>query len=210
LWGLQRAEFNTYSDPGVQAYLKDKGRSTLTSKEYALFNEPSAKAGSAGLAVASLFIPGPEDVALGAFALTKVGKVVSKFADEIFDGVKGLFKGGDEVDLPTVEFSKTETPNITKNIEEAVEQGKPDILTRETNKSQIRKNRREALKGEEAAKEGQSLDEFPFASTKEGGSGANVKGVPTKEQNVQGGKLSQFYQRNDIQNGDKFKVKIVE
>jgi len=94
---LQRADFNTYSDHGVQAYLKDKGRSTLTSEEYALFNEPSAKVGSAGLAVASLFIPGPEDVALGVFALTKVGKVVSKFADEIFDGVKGLFKGGDEI-----------------------------------------------------------------------------------------------------------------
>ena len=52
--------------------------------------------------------------------------------------------------------------------------------------------------------------EFPFASTKEGEKGARVKEVPAREQSVQGGKLSQFYQRNNIKDGDKFKVKVKE
>jgi hypothetical protein len=51
-----------------------------------------------------------------------------------------------------------------------------------------------------------SLDEYPFASTVEGGSGAFVTAVPVAEQHYQGGKLSSFFQNNSIAPGDKFRV----
>ena len=49
-------------------------------------------------------------------------------------------------------------------------------------------------------------DEYPFASTYEGGKGAFVADVPQSEQNIQGGVLAQFYRIYGIQDGDQFKV----
>jgi hypothetical protein len=54
----------------------------------------------------------------------------------------------------------------------------------------------------------QSPDEYPFASTYEGGSGAQVLGVPLAEQRIQGGSLSRFYQQNNIGDGDQFLVRV--
>ena len=48
------------------------------------------------LGVASLFLPGPEDVLLGAAAATKAGRAIAKYGDEAVGFVKGLFRGGDE------------------------------------------------------------------------------------------------------------------
>ena len=158
------------------------------------------------LSAMTLFMPGPEDVAAGAAMATKVGQLAKSAISKGFGKLKRLFGKGD--DLPTIEFDQS-TPNVSTNIREALEEGKPSVLSRETNKDVIAKNRREALRGKENLREpGTSLDEFPFASTKEGGSGARVKAVPVREQSVQGGKLSQFFQRNNIKQGDKFKVKV--
>ncbi|MFA5670472.1 MAG: RHS repeat-associated core domain-containing protein [Balneolaceae bacterium] len=46
--------------------------------------------------VASLFIPGPEDAAIGIFAATKAGQAIARFGDEAWGAVKGLFRSGDE------------------------------------------------------------------------------------------------------------------
>ena len=51
------------------------------------------------------------------------------------------------------------------------------------------------MKNAEKAKAGNSLDEYPFASSKQGGAGANVKSVPASEQNIQGGTMSSFYKK---------------
>ena len=53
-----------------------------------------------------------------------------------------------------------------------------------------------------------SCDEYPFASTYEGGTGAVIAAVPIKENSSQGGQLSAFYRKNDIQDGGCFEVKI--
>ena len=55
---------------------------------------------------------------------------------------------------------------------------------------------------------GMSCDEYPFASTYEGGTGAVIAAVPIKENSSQGGQLSAFYRRNSIQDGDCFEVQI--
>lgn len=107
-------------------------------------------------------------------------------------------------------MSRSITPEIAKNIENAISQGAPTVLTREASKRQIRRNRRDALRGQQAAGPGQSLDEYPFASTKQGGSGACVAAVCAGEQSIQGGQISQFYQRNNINDGDSFNVRIVD
>ncbi len=101
-------------------------------------------------------------------------------------------------------------PNIADNIDEAIEAVHPTVLTREADKAAIKANRKAALNGVEPASPGNSLDEYPFASTKEGGLGANVKSVPVKEQSIQGGTMSSFYQNNNIKDGDKFIVEIID
>ncbi len=57
-------------------------------------------AAETGLGIASLFVPGPEDLIIGAAIATKVGgaivKSVSKVAGEIGGFVKGIFKKGDD------------------------------------------------------------------------------------------------------------------
>ncbi|MDQ6685912.1 MAG: NucA/NucB deoxyribonuclease domain-containing protein, partial [Pseudomonadota bacterium] len=76
--------------------------------------------------------------------------------------------------------------------------------------SNIRKARRVALKGHAKAAKGFSLDEFPFASSYEGGKPTTtVRPIKVSEQNKQGGKLSSFYQTNNIKDGSPYIVKIV-
>ena len=54
-----------------------------------------------------------------------------------------------------------------------------------------------------------SRDEYPFASTLEGGEGADVKLVPIQEQRIQGGVINGFYSKNNMNPGDCFYVKVV-
>lgn len=60
---------------------------------------------------------------------------------------------------------------------------------------------------------GKSCDEYPFASTREGGNGVppNSRGrafVPVREQNQQGGRLGTFYNSNRVLNEDAFWVSV--
>ncbi|GIK02975.1 hypothetical protein Aspvir_007040 [Aspergillus viridinutans] len=56
------------------------------------------------------------------------------------------------------------------------------------------------------SKFGNSCDEFPFASTQEGGSGARLRCVDSSENSSEGGQLGAFY--GTINNGDKFGITI--
>lgn len=49
-------------------------------------------------------------------------------------------------------------------------------------------------------------DEYPYASSQEGGAGAVTRCVPSHENSVQGGTLSSFYSRAGIENGDAYQV----
>ncbi len=152
-------------------------------------------------------------IASAALEVAGVAITVKALYDYSQDGdEEALFKVADDVveDLPVLQFSRSKMPNIADNIDEAIEAGHPTVLTREAAEDAIKANRRAALKGTPKAKKGQSLDEYPFASSKEGGAGANVKSVPVKEQSIQGGTMSSFYQKNNIQDGDKFIVEIID
>ena len=108
-------------------------------------------------------------------------------------------------EVPTLTISSSRMPNIAKNIQSALDSGYPSMLTRETDPAIISANRSAACSG--FCGEG-SPDEYPFASTMEGGTGAQVQGVPLSEQRIQGGVLSQFYQQNEIGQGDQFQVTV--
>jgi len=132
-----------------------------------------------------------------------VGRDVGKADDLIDAGAKtGAMNAID--DIPTIHFDGS-TPNISRNIREAQEAGQPSLLHRETNPAVIAANRAENVKGWKGPG---SMDEYPFASTREGGLGATLAGVPLQEQRIQGGMLSSFYQRYNIGPGDAFRVVV--
>jgi len=83
----------------------------------------------------------------------------------------------------------------------------PSVLNRETDPDVIAANRAAATRDFDG--EG-SPDEYPFASTAQGGAGAQVQGVPLAEQRIQGGILSSFYRKFGIGQGDAFEVVAVE
>jgi len=87
--------------------------------------------------------------------------------------------------------------------------GHPSVLNRIEGRDAIRAQRADALAGQTRPPSGYSLDEFPFASTRQGGAGAQVAQVPVIEQNIQGGMLSSFYQKYGITHGAPFKVIVV-
>jgi Deoxyribonuclease NucA/NucB len=113
--------------------------------------------------------------------------------------------------IPTVTFSKAKVPYIAAHILKA-QATKPTTLTR-TDDTTKNKNRQAACgafkpTAAETASGLTSCDEYPFASTVEGGAGASIAAVPVSEQNSQGGTLSSFYTSNNIKVGDKFKVAV--
>jgi RHS repeat-associated protein len=110
--------------------------------------------------------------------------------------------------LPTVVFSRARAPGIAGNFDEAVARGHPTTLTKVEGRSLHRQQRREALRGQSPAPAGHSLDEYPFASTAEGGLGANVRAVPVGEQQYQSGVLGPFYKQHGLGHGDRFHVRF--
>lgn len=108
-------------------------------------------------------------------------------------------------DVPSVTFSRSRAPGIAQNFDDAVAQGAPTRLARVATAARDA-NRRAALRGQPPAQAGQSLDEYPFACSEEGGAGSIVREVPRGEQNYQGGKLSRFFQNFGVRPGDPFNV----
>ena len=111
--------------------------------------------------------------------------------------------------LPVLEFDSNEFKQKTANMQSKMGPNGERTLTRQTSKSAIRRTRKAALKGKTKAGKGKSLDEFPFASSKEGGKNANVMAISRKEQHKQGGKMSGFYKKHKIKNGKKYIVRVV-
>lgn len=108
-------------------------------------------------------------------------------------------------DVPTVVFSRSRAPGIAQNFDDAVANGAPTQLNRVSAAARDA-NRRAALRGQSPAPAGQSLDEYPFACSAQGGCGSFVRSVPQGEQSYQGGVLSRFFQNNGVGVGDPFNV----
>lgn len=106
--------------------------------------------------------------------------------------------------LPVFVVYSKRTPAIAAHIRAAQAAGKPAILHRAFPTPQDR--RPGACRGWRGPG---SCDEYPFASTYEGGPGkASIAGVPLWEQRRQGGDLSGFYRAKRIRDGDAFVVVV--
>lgn len=87
----------------------------------------------------------------------------------------------------------------------AFRSGKPSTLHYDSDQTNRNERRKKALKNYPTRfSEGLERDEYPFASTIEGGEGSMVAYVPTKENRSQGGSLKQLYRT--LKTGDAFLV----
>jgi Deoxyribonuclease NucA/NucB len=122
----------------------------------------------------------------------------------LLDALAGEQGPDHERRLPVFVVSSKRTPAIAAHIRAAQAAGKPAILHRI---SPIPRDRRPgACRGWRGPG---SCDEYPFASTYEGGPGrSSIAGVPPSEQATQGGDLIGFYTRNRIGDGDAFVVVV--
>ncbi|WP_259408273.1 NucA/NucB deoxyribonuclease domain-containing protein [Streptomyces akebiae] len=110
--------------------------------------------------------------------------------------------------LPVFVVDGKRTPEIAINDRSAIDKGHPLLLHYAKNKGENRDNRE--LAGCMSAWTGSgSCDEYPFASTREGGLGAQTRGVPLSEQMKQGSDLSAFYRSNKMQRNDEFLVAVI-
>jgi hypothetical protein len=92
-------------------------------------------------------------------------------------------------------YPRFATPNVAQHIEDAQNNGLPMLMTYNgPGNPQTRANRRAACPASvRATMRPLSCDEYPFASSGQGGAGSSTRGVPLWENWVQGGILSAFY-----------------
>lgn len=111
--------------------------------------------------------------------------------------------------LPTMTFFRATLPAIADHIADAQSIGYPNVLSRLRNERRRKRNRRIACRNFVPQPPiNTSCDEYPFASSYEGGAGASIRGVPLWQQKVQGGIISIFYRVNNIEDGNLYRVEV--
>ncbi|NEO15350.1 MULTISPECIES: NucA/NucB deoxyribonuclease domain-containing protein [unclassified Moorena] len=116
--------------------------------------------------------------------------------------------------IPTIFFQRSKCPSIYANMSAAFRRrNNPIILQRTTVKSRIRKNRRLSCgkfkKIWGPPPKGFNCDEYPFASTVQGGAGAHAGYVWANQNSKQGASLVKFYRQEGIGHGSSFQVRII-
>lgn len=109
-------------------------------------------------------------------------------------------------DLKFVVIDAERMPFIARNISTAWEAGKPGVLTKDRAAEAV--NRRKVCLPSFPRPHGGWCDEYPFASTRQGGDGAQEQEVPPRENQCQGGTLARRYVAAGIGDGDDFLVVI--
>jgi hypothetical protein len=99
-------------------------------------------------------------------------------------------------------------PQTYAHIRDAIASGKPMILTYDSDLDARDERRGQALKGIPCEK-CMVRDEYPFASTFEGGPGASVRLVPAWEQHFQGAQIGALVRINKLVTGDKIIVRLI-
>lgn len=119
---------------------------------------------------------------------------------------------------PTMTYSLRTTREIGLHIRKAQASGQPGgrarggPLTR-VSQAAAAKNRsqvcpRSLVRRYRRLRPDGSCDEYPFASTQQGGRGASTANVAAREQNIQGGIISSFYSGQRVLTGDSFWVAV--
>ncbi|MFD3566164.1 LamG-like jellyroll fold domain-containing protein [Streptomyces sp. NPDC058667] len=140
------------------------------------------------------------------------GKLCGCGAPRIF-AVDG---SGTATSMPVHEIDSAQYPGVADNFDNAVANGHSPIVNRQTGRSNIRANRNAAQAGEprpaslgtDAGGGALSWEEFPFASTAQGGAGATLRLI-NRANNVSHGRdsLWPFLRDNGVNNGDPYYVR---
>ncbi len=119
--------------------------------------------------------------------------------------------------LPVHTIDSTLYPDVADNFNNALANGESPIVTRLTGRAAIRANRSAAQAGvprpdtlgTDAQGGALSWEEFPFASTQEGGAGATLRLI-NRTQNISHGRdsLWPFLRDNGVDNGDQYYVQV--
>ncbi len=126
-------------------------------------------------------------------------------------GLGSQFSKTQAQSLPMYVINYQQTPIIASHVYQAIQSGKPWKLTYigADNDNLNDRNRYHACKYLPSPRpSGKECDEYPFASTYEGGQGASAELVPEQENQIQGGQLSAFYRSNNLRNGSQFIVGV--
>jgi hypothetical protein len=166
--------------------------------------------GAIGQEIATAYAGGKAaEAALGVAgaAACKAKPLLQGLGDALPTVAKAAGEGADLAaeELPQLEISASRYPDLAENIFNAQKAGHPQVLTAG---GDVAANRAAALEGVPNIS-GLSRDEYPFASSMEGGQGAWVGHIPAAQQNAQGGLISRFLIQNNLSTGSKYRVVIV-
>ncbi|KIS69430.1 uncharacterized protein UMAG_11931 [Mycosarcoma maydis] len=110
----------------------------------------------------------------------------------------------------TLTWDCTRVPNICSNDCYAIQcAGKPTTLHRDSANASANRAKTACKSPNRCANnasDSNSCDEYPYASSREGGTGSVTRCVPATENSRQGGTLSSFYTNNGITDGDAYNV----
>ena len=197
----ESAAWDSMLQGDVVGFAKNSYFATLDVLDAALIAAPFASIAVRGVRLAESAVAG----ARGRFAEAYPGGWRTALADDTGSIGIGNAAANTAADVPTVVFSRSRAPGIAQNFDDAVANGAPTQLNRVSAAARDA-NRRAALRGQSPAPAGQSLDEYPFACSAQGGCGSFVRSVPQGEQSYQGGVLSRFFHNNGVGVGDPFNV----
>ena len=111
---------------------------------------------------------------------------------------------GHVLDHPAAVYDQREVPgHYDANLNSITNNEQPAIVTR-TTPAQRDMNRRAATGHLPSAGQGRVNHEYPYASTEEGGHGADVTKQPRRKSNIEGDTLRSLYQRQGVKPGDRF------
>jgi len=150
---------------------------------------------------------------LGAGKLLEKGFSAWKGAKNVDEVAEVVAKSGDEV--PIYELSRSNFEDHVKMVENAQKEGHSlKNLKRGKGTKAARKNRyqaqKEIRKKQGGPKKDHDYDEFPYASTEQGGLGSHIEEVSSEVNQAAGRDLGKFYRENNIKHGDVFDIKIVD
>ena len=173
--------------------LESKGR---TSEAVSLRNQANTTQ-KANTFVASLFVPGPEDVVIAGLVATKVGGAILK-------GISKLFgKSSSKVDDVTeLIIDGNKHPESAKHLDEAIKSGKKNEGVLDPAGAANR--RKENLKGVDT-KKGKDRDEAPPAVMNTGEK-ASVKRINSSDNRGAGGSIGQQIKKNNLKPGDRVRI----
>ncbi|EPQ32217.1 uncharacterized protein PFL1_00414 [Pseudozyma flocculosa PF-1] len=110
----------------------------------------------------------------------------------------------------TLTFDCAKVPNICSNDCYAIQcLGKPSTLHRDSANASTRRQQTACQSPNRCSgnpTDSNSCDEYPYASSIEGGAGSATRCVPSAENSSQGGSLSSFYRSAGVADGDAYNV----